>query len=55
MMREEFVMVALEGQDLTSLDDCPHAVTTGVRPRCACPIGAPGIKEPVCAFGQMSG
>lgn len=55
MVREEFVMVALEGQDLTSLDDCPYAISTRVRPGCARPIGAPRIKEPVRAFGHMSG
>lgn len=35
MMREEFVMVALEGQDLTTLDDCPYAISTRVWPGCA--------------------
>jgi hypothetical protein len=54
MMREELVMIALEGQDLTSLDDFPYAICTRVRPGCARPIGPPGIKEPVRALRQMS-
>jgi hypothetical protein len=35
MMREELVVVALEGQDLTSLDDFPYAISARVRPGCS--------------------